>query len=92
MKGKVEDFKIKLYVTSLGNPEAIIGLPWTAEVGCCFVLGKGKSFLTLGKQLIVTFPDEKKVSKTLICKIVISSGSFNDLSLPPIVKRHGRCS
>lgn len=78
---KTEDFDVVLNVTKLGNHEAIIGLPWMEEVGCSFVLWKEGSYLTLGKQLIVTFFDEEVVSDTLICEIGLSPFLSNNSSL-----------
>lgn len=81
ISGGIEEFEIVLQVTRLGKQDVIIGCPWMKDVGCNFVLGKGKSYLTLGSQLIVTAPEQKKSSDTLICEIeILSSDSVKSSS------------
>lgn len=45
-----------------------------------FMLGKGRSFLKLGTQLIATSPEQRGFSDTLVCEIDLSS--YDSLNLP----------
>lgn len=67
--GHDESFEIALQVTFLREQDGIIGCPWMQEVGCEFELGRGRSYLKLGTQLIVTCLEQTKLSDTYICKI-----------------------
>lgn len=80
--GRDEVFDIILQVTRLGGQDVIVGCHWMRNIGCTFMLGKERSYLKLGEQLIVTSPKQKESPDTLICKIDLVSFECHDQSLP----------
>lgn len=87
-EGGVEDFDVVLQVTRVGKQDVISVCPWMKEVGCSFVLGKGSSYLTLGHQSIVTVPELKELSDTLISEIILPSHVSEIVSLSSFPTDH----